>query len=69
MNYHVWTILFVAADLFVHGSELSEYIQSDVPSNVSRLASLYRSDSAYDPSAWSDISQSIIRFCSLLSVL
>ena len=32
MNYHVWTILFVAADLFIHGSKLSEFIQSDVPS-------------------------------------
>ena len=27
-------ILFVADDLFMHGSKLSEFIQSDVPSNT-----------------------------------
>ena len=30
----VYAYLFVAVDLFIHGSKLSEFIQSDVPSNT-----------------------------------
>ena len=30
----VWAITFAAVALFMHGSKLSEFIQSDVPSNT-----------------------------------